>query len=176
MPQGFTTAYDIRAAGGIPVVSTEEVHAWLFGLAFASVALVIAVSATWARNSKRLFAIPALAVCVLLYLGLDAWDRHATARALAAGKLNVVEGCVSNFETNTGDFYPTKSSRPDEQWDVGDRHFSYKVTSNAPGYHVREVRGGVVHHGQFLRVSYIVSPVLHRQEIMKIEVGSNRCS
>jgi hypothetical protein len=176
VPQSFTTVYDVRAAGGIPIVSAEEVQGWLFGLAFASIVLLVAVSFTWARNKNRLFVIPVLAVFVFCDFGLDAWDRYATARALAVGKLNVVEGCVSNFETNRGEFYSIKSSRPDEQWDVGDRHFSYKVTSNAPGYHVREVRGGVVHKGEYVRVRYLVSPVFHRQEIMEMEVGSERCS
>lgn len=158
MSQSLTTAYDIRAAGGIPIVSAEEVQGWLFGLAVASIVTAAVIAASWGRDKKRIFAIPALAVCISLYLGLDAWDRHATAGALAAGKLKTVEGCVSNFETNRGDFYSTRSSRPDEQWDVGDRHFSYKVTSNAPGYHVREARGGVVHQGQYVRVAIQSAP------------------
>jgi len=175
MSQLYTVAYNVQASGGVPSFSPDEVAAVLFGFGFASIILAIGCALTWKRNKKSLLIIPILAVGVIGYLSLDAWDRKASASELAAGKVKVVQGCIENFNTNRGESYPSKSSFKDETWDVGGEHFGYKVTSNAPGYHEREVRGGVVHEGQYLRVSYIVSPILKRQEIMKIEIGSERC-
>lgn len=175
MAESFTTVYDIQATGGVSPYSPDEINAWIFGLAFASILLLVLCVATWRKNKKRLIAIPIIASVVAFYLTLDYLDRRETAASLAGGKMQSAEGCIANFVTNSGDFYSSKSSKQDEEWDVQGRHFSYKVTSNAPGYHLREARGGVVHDHQYLRVGYLVSPILHRQEIMKIEVGPQRC-
>ena len=175
MANTFTTAYDIKTAGGVMPYSADEINACIFSVLSVSVLVIVISFLVKRRRYVSLFALPIVASAVAGYLLLDVWDRHATGAALAAGNTKSVEGCVENFQTNTGDFYSSKSSKPDEQWDVHGEHFSYKVTSYAPGYHAREVRGGVVHKGQYLRVGYMISPVFRRKEIMKIEVGSNRC-
>ena len=89
--------------------------------------------------------------------------------------MKVAEGCVTDFETNHGEPHSTKSSIPDETWSIQGVQFGYKYWTNLPGYHQMEARGGVVHKGQYLRVSYLISPIFRRQEIMKIEVGSKQC-
>ena len=171
----FPTIYDIQTAGGVPPYSAVLAYAFLFAFLFFSV-LVILSSAVGRRKSRvNLVMIPIIGVGMLGYLAVDRWDRHATATALAQGKVTRVEGCIANFVTTKGDSYASRDSRRDEEWDVGGQHFGYKVTSDAPGYHEREARGGVVHQGQYLRVSYLVSPILRRTEIMKIETGPQRC-
>lgn len=172
----FTTVYDIQAAGGVPPYSAGQAGAFLFAFLVTSILIFLSSMAGPKRRRYNLLVIPILGVAMLGYLAADRWDRHTTAVALAQGKVARVEGCIANFVTNTGDFYSSKNFRQDEEWDVQGKHFGYKVTSDAPGYHEREARGGVVHKGQYLRVSYLVSPIFRREEIMKIEVGSRGCS
>ena len=175
MVQTFKTLYDIQALGGVPPYSSDDIDAWIFSFTAVSIFLLILHLITWKRNRSRLLAIPILGAAIIGYLTLDHWDRRATAAALKNGSMRSIEGCIANFRTNAGDFYPRKSSQQDEEWDIRDEHFSYKVTSNAPGYHVREARGGVVHSGQYLRVGFVITPVFRRKEIMRIEVGPVKC-
>ena len=169
----FKTAYDIRAMGGVPLHSADQNGAFLF--AFTVVSIFILLTSLPRKRRINLVLIPIAAAGIFGYLVLDGWDRRGSADALAQGKVSRVEGCIAHFVTNEGDFYSAKSSRQDEEWDVQGKHFGYKVTSYFPGYHKREVAGGVVHQGQYLRVTYLVSPIFRRTEIMEIEVGPQRC-
>ncbi|HEY1607256.1 MAG TPA: hypothetical protein VGF77_16835 [Allosphingosinicella sp.] len=175
MVQSFTTLFDIKAAGGIPPYSSEQIDGYLFGFAVAAAFVVVLTLFSKQKDLKRLIVLPVLAVGVAGYLLLDFWDRHGAIHALSAGRLNVVQGCVSDFQTNAGEPHSTKNSIPDETWRIGGDRFGYKNWSELPGYHRMEAREGVVHKGQFLRVSYLVSPVFGRKEIMKIELGARSC-
>jgi hypothetical protein len=172
----FRTLYDLQEQGGVPPYSVDDFNACLFAFAFVSIFILALCLASWKNDKRSLWLIPVLGAGIAIYLGVDRWDRHATLLAIQAGKAKSIEGCISGFVTNKGDLYASRSSRRDEEWDVGGQHFGYKVTSNAPGYHQREAKGGVVHDHQYLRVGYIVSPILRRTEIIKIELGSIRCS
>ncbi|MBU6268958.1 MAG: hypothetical protein KGN34_15525 [Sphingomonadales bacterium] len=175
VPGSYSILYDIQSAGGIPAYSPNEIEAVLF--AGGLVALVLIVIAIFSREHRKQQGWMSLLLVVGAggYLLLDMLDRRGAARQLVRAQLTVAEGCVEGFLSNHGDAYPAKSDQPDEEWSIGNHRFGYKSPGNSPGYRLRESRGGVVHAGQYLRVSYLVSPIFKREEIMKIEQGEKPC-
>ena len=172
---GLKTVYDIRAHGGIPPYSTDQYSGWIVSFVAVSIFYVVLSLATKKKGFAHWSALPAVGVLLSGYLALDCWDRRGTIDALASGKLRVVEGCVTDFRTHA-EPRAARNSFPDEEWRVQGRAFGYKDTNERPGYNKIEALGGVVHQGQYLRVSYLISPIYRRQEIMKLEIGRVQCA
>jgi len=180
MPSGFTTAYDIQAAGGIQLPTSSDWTIPLTCIAISTAALAVLVAMLLGQKIASRIASPLLAfatVGVLFpsYFVVDHLDRTGMDAKVRAGKSVTVQGCVTDFGTNLGHSDSARDTSANEAWFIGGDEFAYRTNSLRPGYHRIEADGGVVHKDEYLRVTYVVTPIFHRKQIMKIEVGSQRC-
>ena len=173
MPGRFHTVFDLSK-------HPELIHPpyWflaIFVLAgvFLTVWAWFAVRRRWrSRRSLPIFAALWIAMCAYAIV-TEVRDTAAVRNAVIAGNLQVVEGCLDYFRP--GSPYGTKSTAGNEQWSVGGIEFSYGAGEVRPAFHSVSTAGGPVRADARVRAFFVVGPIYHRREIIKLEVAPHAC-
>jgi len=125
------------------------------GVAVGVLGLVLVVVTPWKLRGGVVMSL-GLVWCVLNALG--ALHCSSLKRALAEGRVSVVEGTVDRFEP-----MPYEGHR-NERFSVNGVTFSYSDYSQDPGFHQSMSHGGPIREGLPVRISYV------DKTIVKLEV------
>lgn len=174
MSQSATTLINLAKPGFTAAYNLDRYETMLAGFVVVLVISGMLAGAAPGQGKSTLFGVLALAILMTAYVGVDILDRRWTVEDVMAGRLRTVKGCVHYFHTGPVSFGRNKGT--DERWYIAEHSFGYGQLDERLGYHVIEEKGGVVHAGEYLGVAYIISPVLRRKEIMRIDQLPGRCA
>lgn len=160
-----------------PAPSQIEPGYWFYalflGIGLAMVLVALVSRGRWSGSTFMLI----FSAFWLSFSGLmtfeDIQDTHRIRGLIERGAYTTIAGCLDYFRP--GSFDGTRSSDGNESWSVQGTEFDYGQGEVRRGYDLVEPRGGVVHRDTKVRVSFVISDLYDRKEIVKLAVAQHAC-